>query len=107
MKHEPLRTRPVEARLERALVTAAARASYDLAIVAHQARRWASATFTGVQHEIVVTAPRGIGFGDWVAALPEAELPIPGHLVASLAVDRIEDDGTHIALTLTVLIIEH
>lgn len=60
---------------------------------------WSSATFTGYRLTVGVTVE-----GDaaaWLAALPEAELSVPGHLVADLAV---RTDAAGITLELLVLL---
>lgn len=57
---------------------------------------WASATFVGGQHHVTV-------LGDapaWLAALPEADLPMIGHFVASCEVASVASGAT---LTLLVL----
>jgi hypothetical protein len=57
---------------------------------------WASATFTGGQHRITVLGDAG----GWLAALPETDLPLVGHFVASCAV---EEDETGRWLAILVL----
>lgn len=101
-----MRTRAVEARLGHALAASVRGAGVAASIAAHTASPWISATFEGARHDVTLAAPRSPLLGRWVAALAEAELPMRGHLVASLAVDRIEDDGAIVTLTLTVLTIE-
>lgn len=106
MKHERIRPAPVEGQLARALIGAAHNAGIELAIGDHRSRPWASATFVGAQHDLTVSAPHSEAMAAWLAALPEAELAPRGHLVASLAVDRIVDDGARVAATLAVLTLE-
>ena len=64
-------------------------------------RPWSSATFTGVWLAIVL-AIDGADSAAWLAALPEAELPVPGRLVADLAVIA----ATATTATLEVLLLE-
>jgi hypothetical protein len=89
------------------------------AVIAHSSSRpWASATFVGAQHRIIMQfsgAPEDradiAACADAFAhALTDAEFSIPGHIVADLAVDeRIDDgqgDGPSIGFVLTALTIE-
>lgn len=59
---------------------------------------WASATFNGGQHRVVVLGDAAV----WLAGLPEAELALHGHYVASLAVEAGEGGAV-----LTVLVLEN
>ena len=106
MRFERPREAQVEARLAAALVGAGRAAGIDLVVPDHRSRPWASATFVGAQHAVTLLAPRSPGLGCWAAALPDAELPLRGHVVASLAVERIEDDGVQVILTVEVLTLE-
>ncbi len=63
-------------------------------------RRWASALFEGVRLTIETTAPER-NFDAWLAALPEAELPLRGHFVAD--VELIERQATTAIIELLVL----
>jgi hypothetical protein len=88
-------------RLHRALVASAACHGLTLHPVTVRERPWSSATFTGWR----LTLDLAIGGGDpgdWLAALPEEDMPVPGRLVADLVV-------THAAATraaLAVLLLE-
>lgn len=106
MRREQPAAALVEARLAKALIVDAMAARVDCTIAEHRSRPWASATFIGAQHAVTLVAPRSPGLGGWVAALPDAELPLIGHVVGSVAVDTIEDDGVAVTLTLCVLTIE-
>lgn len=106
MKYERPREAQVEARLAAALLATARGAGIDVAVTAHRSRPWASATFVGAHHVLTLLAPRSSGLGEWIAALPDAEMPMRGHLVASVAIDRIEDDGAAVTLVLDVLTLE-
>ncbi|MDJ0277192.1 hypothetical protein QLH51_10340 [Sphingomonas sp. 2R-10] len=71
--------------LERRLRIAAEAAGATIAIVAADATPWASATFNGARHRLTL-AGGGAAFERWIAALPEADLPLRGHLVADVQV---------------------
>jgi hypothetical protein len=80
---------------------AAGCAARELSATAHD---WASATFIGAQHRIVV-AVAGEGAAGWIGGLPEAELRLWRHIVADLTIDAVAvADGEHVvtigALTL-------
>jgi hypothetical protein len=73
-------------------------------------RPWCSATFLGAQHRMTlrIGGVHALQRADQLAsALPEAELPIPGHIVADATVDAIrpQEDGT-VLLDLAILTIE-
>lgn len=65
---------------------------------------WASATFTGARHAIVLALPHGAA--DGFADLGEAEFAIPGHLVADIAVAARNDGPDGARLTIEALTIE-
>lgn len=71
--------------LERRLRIAAEAAGVAIEIVASTATPWASATFNGARHHLTLIGD-GAGFAPWLANLPEADLPLRGHLVADLVV---------------------
>ncbi len=92
--------------LERALRGAAERGGVVLAIADAGWTAWASATFVGARHRLVLHAAAGDAFDRWLAELPEAELPMRRHLVAELAVTaRWREDGAACAI-LEVLTVE-
>ncbi|HWK36525.1 hypothetical protein [Sphingomonas sp.] len=74
--------------LERALIADAARAGVAIHITACDSTRWASATFSGARHVLTLVLDGGDAGRAWLAALPETDLPMRGHLVADLAVIR-------------------
>ena len=87
--------------LARILSESAADAGCPARIVDEDERPFASATFTGTLHRLVLaSAPGATGPGPaldaWLAALPEAELAVPGLVVIDLAV---EAPATIVALT--------
>lgn len=76
-------------------------------------RPWASATFVGAQHRIVLTmadADDGARAAAFAAQLPEAELRIPGHIVADITIDEritARENGELVTrFTLTALTVE-
>ena len=75
--------------LVRALGIAARAAGATIVVRATDERCWASATFAGIRHRIDLEVGSDAATGDWLAALPDAELMLRGHLVADLAVERL------------------
>jgi hypothetical protein len=47
---------------------------------------WASVTFTGARHRLTLALAETAAAETWLAALPEADLPLLGHLLADLQV---------------------
>lgn len=92
--------------LDRALRADAARAGLALDIAEAVATRWASATFTGVRHALTLTIDTADAADAWLAALPDADLPLRGHLVADAAVMRSERSGRQIRAAIEVLTVE-
>lgn len=90
--------------LARRIVADGARAGLGVTVVEARATRWASATFVGARHRLVL-AITGAAEA-WLAALPEAELPIGAHLVADLAVVAVEPDEAGCRATIEVLTVE-
>jgi hypothetical protein len=87
-----------------------ARCGAGARLVEASLRPWCSATFIGAQHRLTLRLEddpdqrRARALAD---ALPEAELALPGHIVADLAIDTVGDDGAGGALiALAVLTIE-
>lgn len=87
-------------KLTRALVASAAATGCAVRLVSACERPWASATFTGARHAIVLEAAASAAWNAWLAALPETEFALPGHVVADLAVERIAGEARVAALTL-------
>lgn len=78
--------------LERRLRIAAETAGVAVGVGEAEWTRWASATFVGARHRVTI-AGSGDAFQAWVAALPEADLPLRGHLVADVAIVARQADG--------------
>ena len=72
--------------LRRAVERDARRAGCVVAIAATEATHWASATFVGARHRLTLDGADGSILDAWLDALPEADLPIRGHLVADLVI---------------------
>lgn len=61
--------------------------------VRHSERPWSSATFSGARHGIVVSfrGAEATAHGEtFIAALPDHEFTVPGHLVADATVIAVE-----------------
>lgn len=62
-------------------------------ITAHRERAWASATFTGSRHCVTLAfaGVEAVARGErLIAALPDHEFTVPGHLVADAAVVEVD-----------------
>ncbi len=62
-------------------------------LVRHSERSWASATFSGTRHEVVLsfTGAEAVAAGElFIDALPEHEFAIVGSLVADAAITAVE-----------------
>lgn len=65
----------------------------DAELVRHAERSWASVTFSGTRHTMVLafTGPESMLAGEaFIAALPDHEFSIPRQLVADAAVNSVE-----------------
>lgn len=72
---------------------------------------WASVTFSGARHQLraVLEGPGAVGAAaDFLAALGDMELPIPGHIVADIALvaEERREGGAWACLELEALTIE-
>lgn len=95
-----------DARLRRALASSAHHADAAIMIVASGATRWSSATFNGARHEVELAAQASDAVEHWLADLPDAELRMPGHLVADLKIVAMRQAGLDLSVTLEVLTVE-
>lgn len=75
-------------RMLRALARSAADAGCAAALSHEGERAWATATFAGARHTVRATGDAA-ALGRWLAMLPEAELPMHGHFVASCAAELV------------------
>lgn len=71
-----------------------------------QTKPWASVTFAGARHRLTIEARATAGFDRWLAALPDAEFALRGHLVADLVVESIEHCDGRARVTIEVLTVE-
>ncbi|MFT4055901.1 MAG: hypothetical protein QM681_15465 [Novosphingobium sp.] len=65
----------------------------DADLLSHAERDWASATFSGTRHTIVLAfeGAKAVAQGEaFIATLPDHEFTIPRHLVADAAVTSVE-----------------
>lgn len=77
-----------------------------MAVIEADQSPWASATFSGARHRLTVTAADTPHAAAWLAALPEIELPIAGHLVADLHVAAVTRAEGALRAVLDVLTVE-
>jgi hypothetical protein len=91
---------------ERALLRHADAGRVDLSIVSAGWTRWASATFVGARHDLLLSAAPSPALEAWVADLPEAEFALRGHLVADLTVESRTQVGDRIELRIGVLTVQ-
>lgn len=75
-------------RLARALQTMAIEAGCPVRVTAASERPWASATFVGARHTLVLEANPCAALDHWLAGLPEADIAVPGYLVVDITVER-------------------
>ena len=89
----------------RKLCTALLRHAPYAVIDAARERPWASITFTGARHWLTLSVPAHLA--DTVARdLPEAQLPLAGHIVADLVILRKRPQGLSTALEIEALTVE-
>ncbi len=67
---------------------------------------WASVTFTGARHRLTLDLAEGAAATAWLAALPELDLPLPGHLVADMVAARVEPRDGRLHALLEALTVE-
>jgi hypothetical protein len=92
--------------LERRLLLAAEAAGHRLVLGETETIPWASATFTGARHRLTLTGAAGSELEAWLQALPEADLPVRGHLVADLAVLSTAEEADLLCAEVEVLTVE-
>ena len=92
--------------LERALVGSAADAGIRLTVCAADWSRWASVTFSGARHRMSVSAAPSPQLDVWLAALPEAEFRLRGHLLADLALAGERRSAELVEIELEALTVE-
>ena len=92
--------------LRRAIERAADAAGIVLSITRSDVTQWASATFAGARHELVVTVMSSAQVDRWLGELAEADLPLPGHLVADLKIVAVVRTAVASLVTLEILTVE-
>ncbi len=91
--------------LRRAIESAADAVGLSVEIGPTAATPWASATFAGARHAFDLTV-RGRDAADWLAELPEIDLPMRGHLAADVAVIATSEAGGVTLARVEVLTVE-
>lgn len=90
-------SRDPSASLARAIARSAKEAGAAISLLSASASDWRSATFTGARHRLLFAAAPSARLDEWVALLPDVDLPMPGQLLAELSVRfsdrRIELDA--------------
>ena len=89
-------------RLARAIRQSAAAAGLDALVLSADERPWASNTYTGARHRIVLGIPAGTARYRWLVALEEAELTMRGHIALPPAILSLDDER----VTLEVVTLE-
>lgn len=79
-------------RLARALRQSAATAGLDALVLSANERPWASATYTGAHHQIVLGIPAGPCRHRWLAGLAEVDLPMRGQIALPPAILTADDE---------------
>lgn len=92
--------------LARAIELTAHKAGCAVRAEPHRWTRWASATFQGARHAVTVRGTRSPGLEAWLAALPDQDFALPGHLVADLVTQAVRRDGNAVEAELEVLTLE-
>lgn len=100
------RRRDVGARLERALIASAVAQGCTAALVDAAWVPWASVTFTGARHRLMLDLAESPAAAAWLAALPELDLPLNGHLVADLVVATAEANDGQLHVVVEALTVE-
>lgn len=92
--------------LERRLLLAAQAGGLAVTLAEVQSVPWASATFNGARHQLLLEAPACPALDAWLTALPDAELPLRGHLVADLVVAAMAVADGVLRATIEALTVE-
>lgn len=78
-------------------------------VIAHEEKAWASITFSGSRHEVVLQfagIDAVVAGEDLIERLPDHEFSIPGHLVADAAVSAVDHlFGPEERLTITCVLL--
>ena len=79
-------------RLARALRLSAADAGLDALLLSASERPWASATYAGARHQLVLGIPASTARYRWLAGLAEAELAMRDHVALPPAILAADDE---------------
>ncbi|GGA58340.1 hypothetical protein [Sphingomonas psychrolutea] len=90
----------------RAIEHDARRAGCAMVLALAESSRWASATFVGARHGLALDGPDDAAFAHWLAGLPEADLPIRGHVIADLAIVSVARAAGRATASLEALTVE-
>ena len=96
-------------RLREALL---ALAEAQASLLTHEEKAWASITFSGTRHELMLDfdGPQAVAAGErFIAALPDHEFAIPGQLVADASVSEVSHmlhPAPRMMVTVTLLLLE-
>ena len=96
-------------RVQEALLTLA---EAQANLLSHNEKPWASITFTGSRHEVLLDfdGPEAVAAGErFVAVLPDHEFAVPGQLVAEAVVsevDHVMHPAPRMVVTATLLLLE-
>lgn len=94
-------------RLWRAIERSAEASGVTVTLAAYSTRRWASATFEGGKHQIMIAADPGEAFRTWAGGLAALDLTIGGgHLVADLVVSEAKSAGAREHVTIDAVTVE-
>lgn len=96
----------VSTALARALDKAARHAGCPVDLLQSDWQRWASATFCGARHQLTLAAIPSPLLEGWIAALPEAEIALRGHLLADIAVIAVRRSAARVEIDLEALTVE-
>lgn len=92
--------------LDRTLLASATAAGVEFSAQDWTVTRWASATFEGARHVLHLDLRPAAAARDWLAALPEAELPVRGHLVADVIVASCDEADDAVVARVEILTVE-
>jgi hypothetical protein len=95
-----------DTRLCRSLEAESRRAGCPARIVSSDWNRWRSPTFTGARHALKIEAADTAVLERWLSHLPDSDLAVRGHVIASLAVTNIRRAGGMAEIALDALTVE-
>lgn len=93
-------------RLLRALMASAEAHGCAATLTLAKTRDWASAVFVGARYDVVAVLAPGDIAERWIAALPDAELPMHRQFAGEVRVIARADTADGIALTIEAVVLE-